>query len=90
MGRLPERDTKISARALGIAMTQDKVTKCKKAKQAAEVEASTAKSGILCNDWIEKAVKGRFGKQVTAAFSKKPNVSKFLNTVNLGGCELAV
>ncbi|MCO7396236.1 hypothetical protein NI447_01880 [Enterococcus lactis] len=43
MGRLPERDTKISARSLGIAMTQDKVTKCKKAKQAAEVEASTAK-----------------------------------------------
>ncbi len=52
---------KISARALGIAMTQDKVTKCKKAKQAAEVEASTAKkSGILCNDWIGKSSKGSF------------------------------
>ena len=90
MGRLPERDTKISARALGIAMTQDKVTKCKRRnklqrwKQARQKAVSSATTGL------EKAVKGRFGKQVTAAFSKKPNVSKFLNTVNLGGCELAV
>ena len=63
---------KISARSLGIAMTQDKVTKCKKAKQAAEVEASTAKKAVSsATTGLEKAVKGRFGKKVTAAFSKK-------------------
>ncbi|WP_165005706.1 MULTISPECIES: hypothetical protein [unclassified Enterococcus] len=63
---------KISARALGIAMTQDKVTKRKKAKQAAEVEASTAKKAVSsATTGLEKAIKGRFGKQVTEAFGKK-------------------
>ncbi len=80
MGRLPERDTKISARSLGIAMTQG--TKSRNAKgrnKPQRWKQARQKSGILCNDWIGKAVKGRFGKKVTAAFSKKkPNVSKFL------------
>ena len=51
---------KISARALGIAMTQDSHEMQKGETSCRGGSKHGKKSGILCNDWIGKSSKGSF------------------------------
>lgn len=72
MGRLPERDTKNLSKSFRDCddsrqshEMQKGETSCRGGSKHGKKAVSSATTGL------EKAVKGRFGKQVTAAFSKK-------------------
>lgn len=73
MGRLPERDTKNLSKSFrdcddsrqSHEMQKGETSRRGGSKHGKKKAVSSATTGL------EKAVKGRFGKKVTAAFSKK-------------------